>query len=81
MGFFTTEPDDSGRPRFVASHKWWIFLALSAALTALTLAFLKAIDMWAARQANVTAAAAARRESANDEEKSISPRSERLKDL
>ena len=75
MGFFTTERDDSGRLRFHASHKWWIFLVLSAGLTALTFVSLKATGMWAARQANAKATATARRESARDGEKLIRPRS------
>ncbi len=46
MGFFTTQPDDSGRGQFVASNKWWIFIAFAVPLTIFSLGIVSILKTW-----------------------------------
>ncbi|KAI9887012.1 MAG: hypothetical protein M1823_001156 [Watsoniomyces obsoletus] len=46
MGFFTTQPDDSGRAQFIASNKWWIFIAFAIPLTIVSLGIVSILNAW-----------------------------------
>ena len=46
MGFFTTQPDNSGHPQFLVSQRWWIFVVVAVTLTLFTLLIMTGMSTW-----------------------------------